>query len=125
MEKNASILLSLFMISMVPRNVSAQAGASTSVGVITTAPTTCTVGSGSEVVYAGALYICNSRGAYVRSGDLSDPLASNGYQYVESTGSDSNSGLSRALAKFTIYNALCSLPGGNCSTRTAAMEPYM
>jgi hypothetical protein len=119
MKKVAFILLSLLMISMLPRNVSAQAGASTNVRVVTTAPTTCTGGSGSEVVYAGALYICNSRGVYVRSGDLSDPLASNGYQYVESTGRDSNSGLSRALAKFTIYNALCSLPGGNCSTRTA------
>ena len=33
--------------------------------------------------------------------------------------SDSNDGLSWGTAKYTIYNAACSLPGGNCSSQLA------
>ena len=52
-------------------------------------------------------------------GDLTNASPKAGIIYVNSTGNDSNSGLSWAQAKFTIYNAICSLPNGNCRTRTA------
>jgi len=40
-------------------------------------------------------------------------------RYVSGPGSDKNDGLSWDSAKATVHNALCSLPGGNCSTKRA------
>jgi hypothetical protein len=47
------------------------------------------------------------------------PAAADGTMYASPNGNDSNDGLSQGTAKATIYTALCSLPGGNCSTHQA------
>ena len=47
------------------------------------------------------------------------PAAADAIQFVTAEGNDSNDGLSWGSAKLTIYTAICSLPGGNCSTQTA------
>jgi hypothetical protein len=73
----------------------------------------CTVVSGSNC----STWVVSGGGG--GSGDLSNPVAANAIQYVAPGGSDSNTGLSWALAMADIYTAICSLPGGNCSTQVA------
>ena len=46
-------------------------------------------------------------------------IAADGERYVSPNGNDANDGLSAGTAMATVYHALCSLPGGNCSAQTA------
>ena len=54
---------------------------------------------------------CNVSGSFAACGSNA------GVMYVSVTGSDSNNGTSWDTAKLTIYNALCSLPTGNCAAQ--------
>ncbi len=88
---------------------------------VSSAPSgSCTEGTTPQLVIStGVLYTCQA-GTWTSSiGDFSNPVSSIAIQYVSPQGNDANSGLSWALSKLTIYNAICSLPGGNCSTQIA------
>jgi hypothetical protein len=45
------------------------------------------------------------------------PASADSIRYVTPEGNDSNDGLSFGSAKATVYNAICSLPGGTCGSQ--------
>ena len=66
----------------------------------------------------GNLWSCKTGAWQNTTGSGGGVTTSQSVQFVGTNGNDSNDGLSWLTPKFTIYKALCSLPGGNCSTQT-------
>ena len=106
-------ILAVCLAYLLAGNLFAQSpGQSSALRTVTTTPTTCTVGSGSVVVYAGNLYVCGSDGLYHQPGagavsiDVNQCIALAG-------GNDSNDGRTYSTAKATITGCLTGLPSGS------------